>query len=99
MHAFLSEPADHPLSPSAPAYNDANRSPMTAAPARALEIELGGSAPDGLDALTDEELSDLANRVHDAKRRQTRALEAAVEQALEIVPPLVRGRVRKVLFR
>ena len=65
---------------------------------RELEQELGGRPPDGLATLTDEERSDLAERLHDAKRRQSQALERGIDEALEIVPRLVRGPVRKILF-
>ena len=63
-----------------------------------LEAELGGRLPDGVHTLTDEELTDLAGRLREAKQRQSRALEVGIDEALEIVPRLVRGPVRKVLF-
>lgn len=65
---------------------------------RLLEEELDMQLPDGLCALTDEELTDLADRVLEAKQRQSRALEVGIGDALEIVPRLVRGPVRKILF-
>ncbi len=65
---------------------------------RILKPELGGGVPDGLDALTDDELSGFAAMVRIAKRRQSQELDAAVEQALEIVPRLLRGTIRKMLF-
>ena len=71
---------------------------MTARAIRSLEAELDDRVPDGLQALTDEELTDVADRLHDAKLRQSQALDAAIEQALEIVPRLLRGPVRKSLF-
>jgi hypothetical protein len=71
---------------------------MTSDARTALERELGGRAPDGLSTLTDEELTHLADLLQDAKQRQTKALETAIEEALGIVPRLVRGPVRKVLF-
>ena len=70
---------------------------MTTAVGR-LEAELEGKVPDGLQPLTDEQLSDVADRLHDAKARQSQALDAAIEQALDIVPRLLRGSVRKILF-
>jgi phosphotransferase system enzyme I (PtsI) len=54
---------------------------MSADAARSLESELGGSVPDGLDTLTDDELSELAQRLHDATQRQSQALEAAIAEA------------------
>jgi histidinol-phosphate/aromatic aminotransferase/cobyric acid decarboxylase-like protein len=65
---------------------------------RLLEEELEMRLPDGLRALTDEELTDLAERVLEAKQRQSLALEVGIDEALEIVPRLVRGPVRKILF-
>jgi len=65
---------------------------------RALEDELGGRAPDGLRALSDADLRAFAAALQEARRRQSAALEAAVEEALEIVPRMVRGPVRKALF-
>ena len=71
---------------------------MTADATRTLEAELDDRLPDGVAALADEELTDVADRLHDAKLRQSQALDAAMEQALEIVPRLMRGPVRKILF-
>jgi len=71
---------------------------MSANGVRALESELGGRAPDGLAALADAQLRAFTDLLHDAKRRQSEALESATEEALEIVPRMVRGPVRKILF-
>jgi hypothetical protein len=71
---------------------------MSAKAIAALEAELGGRAPNGLDALTDAQLRAFTGLLRDAKRRQSEALESAVEQALEIVPRMLRGPVRKILF-
>ena len=65
---------------------------------RLLEEELDMRLPDGLRSLTDEELTDLADRVLEAKQRQSLALEVGMDDALAIVPRLVRGPVRKILF-
>jgi hypothetical protein len=65
---------------------------------RILEPELGGTAPDGLEALTEDELIEFAAIVKTAKRRQSQELEAAVEEALDIVPRLLRGAIRRILF-
>jgi len=65
---------------------------------RALEAELGGPAPDRLADLTDAQLREFTDLLHAAKARQSEALETAVEQALEIVPRMARGSVRKILF-
>jgi len=71
---------------------------MSAKGVRALESELGGRAPDGLKALSDADLRAFADVLHEARRRQSAALESAVEEALEIVPRMARGTVRKALF-
>jgi hypothetical protein len=65
---------------------------------RALEAELGGHPPEGLEQLTDAQLGAFTDMLREAKRRQSGALETAVEEALEIVPRMVRGSVRKILF-
>lgn len=64
----------------------------------ALEAELGGQPPDGLTALDAAERRAFAGVLRDAKERQSRELEAAVEQSLGVVPRLLRGTIRKILF-
>ncbi len=71
---------------------------MSAKAVRALESELGAAPPDGLERLTDAQLCAFTDLLRDAKRRQSAALESAVEESLEIVPRLARGSVRKILF-
>ncbi len=71
---------------------------MSAKGLRALEAELGGPPPEGLSALTDAQLGAFTAMLGEAKRRQSGALESAVLQSLEIVPRMVRGPVRKMLF-
>lgn len=71
---------------------------MSAEPIRALEAELGGRAPDGLHALTDAELRSFTGVLHDARCRQSAALESAIVDALKIVPRMLRGPVRMILF-
>ena len=71
---------------------------MSAKELRALESELGAPPPDGLQALAATDLRSLTALLRAAKERQSQALDAAVEEALEIVPRMVRGPVRKILF-
>ncbi len=72
---------------------------MTRAAAdRLLGPELGGNVPAGLDALSADELDHFAGMLRVARRKQSQELEAAVEQALDIVPRLLRGTIRKILF-
>ena len=63
---------------------------------RALEEQLGTSVPKGVGALGEAELEDLAAAVRAARRRQAKALAEAGERALNRIPRLLRGPVRKV---
>lgn len=71
---------------------------MSAKELRALEAELGARPPDGLQSLAAADLRSLTALLRTAKERQSHALDAAVGEALEIVPRMVRGPVRKILF-
>jgi hypothetical protein len=62
-----------------------------------LRRQLGGTVPDGMTRLSDAELRDLAAAVREARHRQTAALAASGERALEHVPRLLRGPIRKVV--
>lgn len=62
----------------------------------ALRKALGGSAPDSLRELDDDDLTQLASAVTDARRRQGRALAEAGERSLRHVPRLLRGPIRKL---
>jgi hypothetical protein len=66
--------------------------------ASTLEAELGGPAPDGLAALDESARRAFAGVLRDAKKRQSRELEAAVEESLGVVPRMLRGTIRKILF-
>ncbi len=61
-----------------------------------LQRELGGTAPAGLDALSDAELTDLAAAIREAKHYQAIALAQAADRALSHIPRLLRGPVRAV---
>jgi hypothetical protein len=63
-----------------------------------LEDELGARIPAGLAVLADDELIALADLLRDAKGRQAQLLDEGVADALNIVPRLMRGPVRKILF-
>jgi hypothetical protein len=71
---------------------------MSQAVRRILKPELSGGVPGGLEALTEEELRGFAGMIKVARRRQSEELEQAVDQALDIVPRLLRGTIRKILF-
>jgi hypothetical protein len=70
---------------------------MTPDAKRELRAELGAAPPKGLDALTDEEIADLAGALRVARERQSAALAKAMEDALRHVPRLLRGPVRKMM--
>jgi len=63
-----------------------------------LEEELGARIPEGMEVLADDELELIADLLREAKARQARELEEGVEGSLNIVPRLMRGPVRKMLF-
>lgn len=62
----------------------------------AIERELAGSPPAGLRRLTTEQRDDLARAIRDAKHRQAAALAAAGEQALALIPRILRGPIRRM---
>ena len=63
---------------------------------RALEKELGRSLPRGLRSLDAPAAGDLAAAIGEAKRSQARDLEAAGEAALDHIPRLLRGPIRRM---
>jgi hypothetical protein len=63
-----------------------------------LEDELDARVPEGIEVLSDDELTLLADLLRAAKASQARELDDGVEGALDIVPRLMRGPVRKILF-
>ena len=65
----------------------------------ALTQQLGGKAPPRPITLcvSDQDLEHLAGAVRDARRRQGEALADAGEQALKIIPGLLRRPVKKIL--
>lgn len=65
--------------------------------ARPLAEQLGGAVPAGIEALEPAEREDLAQALHDARKRQSMALAKAGEEGLKYVPALLRGAVRKVV--
>jgi hypothetical protein len=66
--------------------------------ARALEEQLGGALPPGLeDALTDADLARLAQAIRVRRLAQADALTEAGEAGLRFVPALLRGPVKKIV--
>lgn len=67
--------------------------------ASALGAELGADPPSGLvEVLAPAELEALAESLEAAKRRQSQALDRAIEDALRHVPFVFRGAVALVLL-
>jgi hypothetical protein len=62
-----------------------------------LREQLSGDVPEGVSRLDDAALVDLAHAIRDARHREGQALAAAGERALERVPRLLRGPIRKVV--
>jgi hypothetical protein len=62
-----------------------------------LHRQLGGEVPEGLSVLDAEELATLADIIREARERQSEALHSATDRALDRVPALLRGAVRRLL--
>ena len=60
--------------------------------------QFGDPLPEGLRALSDDELEDLAAALAEADREQSRAVDAAIDKALSHLPWGMRGVVRKILI-
>ena len=60
------------------------------------ELGLGDATP--LAALPESQLAWLRDAARTARDREQAALEAAVDRALEHVPWLIRGAVKRILF-
>jgi hypothetical protein len=63
-----------------------------------VRAQIGGPLPDGLGALTDDELADLAAALAEAHREQSRALDGAIDHTLRYLPWPLSGLVKKVLI-
>jgi predicted DNA-binding transcriptional regulator YafY len=66
--------------------------------AHPLADELGTTALPPLDVLTPAEIETLRLRIRTARQRQKQQLAGAFEAALNHIPALLRGPVRKILF-
>lgn len=62
-----------------------------------LRRQLRGYVPSGLAGLPESDLRDLAHALADARHREGEALAVSGERALERVPRLLRGPIRKVV--
>jgi hypothetical protein len=63
----------------------------------AVEAELGSAPPAGFARLSEDELSDLAGAVREARRRQAAEVAAAGDRAFSFVPRFLRGPIRKIV--
>lgn len=70
---------------------------MTQSALSQLREQLSGDIPEGVSRLGDAALTDLAHAIRDARRREGKALAAAGQRALDRVPRLLRGPIRKVV--
>jgi hypothetical protein len=62
-----------------------------------IREQLGAPLPDGLRALSDDELRDLAAALAEAHAEQARALDGAIDHTLRFLPWPLSGIVRRVL--
>jgi hypothetical protein len=62
-----------------------------------LRRQLGGDVPPALSRLSESELRDLAHAIRDARHREGEAIAASGERALDRVPRLLRGPIRRVV--
>jgi chemotaxis regulatin CheY-phosphate phosphatase CheZ len=62
-----------------------------------LAGQLRGDTPAGLRELSDDELAHLASAVADARHRQAAALAEAADRALNHIPRLLRGPVKRIV--
>jgi hypothetical protein len=65
---------------------------------RVVRQQYGEPLPAGLDALSDDELSDLADALAEAHLEQTRALDGAIDHTLRYLPWPLSGLVKRVLL-
>ena len=74
---------------------------MAKADFSALEADLGQDLNriDGLQGLDQSDVDRLQGLVKDALRQQSEQIAEASEEALQHVPALLRGTLRKLLFR
>jgi hypothetical protein len=63
-----------------------------------LEEALGRRPPEGLSALPEDALADLAAAVREARAEQDRALLASLDASLRLAPRPLRPVLRKVLL-
>jgi hypothetical protein len=69
-----------------------------AARLRPVRDAIGEPLPDGLDALSDDDLGDLAAALTTAQHDQARALDDAIDHTLRFLPWPLNGIVKKVLI-
>lgn len=63
----------------------------------ALAAQLGGDVPQGLRQLEPQQLRHLTTAIVDTRHRNSAALAAGGERALNMIPRLLRGPIRKIV--
>lgn len=63
-----------------------------------LQEVYGDALPPSLAALSDAEVEHLVGAIDDAQARQRSALAAATDTGMAVIPRVLRGPVRRVLF-
>jgi hypothetical protein len=63
----------------------------------ALREQLGGDAPAALKELEPRELEELAGAIREARRREREALIVAGDRALNKIPRVLRGPIKRVV--
>jgi hypothetical protein len=60
---------------------------------------LGSPVPPTIEALTTEQIEDLSDALRAAKARNASEIDAAVDKGLARLPALLRGSVKRVIYR
>lgn len=63
-----------------------------------LQRELGGEDQGILAALSEAQQSALLDAIRETRRRQKRVLDDAVNEGMRLVPALLRGTLKRILF-
>jgi hypothetical protein len=64
-----------------------------------LRAQISGALPPAIDDLPTANIEDLAEALRTARARNSAEIDAAVEKGLGRVPALLRGSVKRIIFR
>ena len=70
---------------------------MTSSRLQPVTRELGAPAPEALTQLDDASLQHLGDALRNARKKQRAQMASATESALQHVPLLLRGAVKKII--